>query len=109
MASETLTRRIRRSWVTPKLVSKGCSNRIRISRNSIREIDTGGSSDKDVIAGLSMTLERRHVEILFEVREKFFPDSETCRLGYPGVCRNGDPSLFRTDRRPRTIQPPFGD
>src|SRR5688572_17730105 len=100
---------IRRSRVTPKLVSNGCRSRIRISRSSIREINTGCTSDEDVVTGLSMPFEASNVEVVFDVCLKFFANAWSLRPRKRRIGRDGYPALIALDHGARSIQPPLGN
>src|SRR5262245_46414881 len=66
---------IRRSCVTPKLVSKGWSSCMRSSRISIRFMNTRRSWNKDVFAPLIASLEVGDVIIIRDVLQKLFTNA----------------------------------
>src|SRR5262245_2974082 len=66
---------IRRSCVTPKLVSKGWSSCMRSSRISIRFMNTRRSRDKDVFAPFVATLEVGDVVIIRNVLQELFSNA----------------------------------
>src|SRR5262245_54926813 len=101
--------RIRRSCVTPKLVSNGRRRRIRISRNSMREINIGGASDEDVFAPVSLSFKRDHEEIIGEVTHEFLTNSQPGLLCANDVCGNADSTLLAFHRRAWPVEPPLGN
>src|SRR6185436_568437 len=66
---------IRRSCVTPKLVSKGWSSCMRSSRISIRFMNTQRSRDKDVLAPCVAALEVGDEIIVRHVLQKLFTNA----------------------------------
>src|SRR6266704_2646054 len=86
--SVTFTSTMRRSWVTPKLVSNGFRSCIRSSRISICLINTRRSSHEQILAPLVFPLKAGGEIVLLEVFQKLLANPPLDLL-----CR-GDALLF---------------
>src|SRR5262245_50696660 len=108
---------IRRSCVTPKLVSKGWSSCIRSSRISIRFMNTRRPRNKDVFACFAAALEVGNEVIVCDVLQKLFSNAlldiarqfQTLVLQRLNVCGYDHTTNLDIDGRARAIDPPFGN
>src|SRR5438034_11414214 len=108
---------MRRSWVTPKLVSNGFRSCIRSSRISICLINTRRSSHEQILAPLVFPLKAGDEIVLLEVFQKLLANPPLCLLRrgeawlFEGlnISRYAPGPIVASDPNRRLINPPPGN
>src|SRR2546427_12397272 len=65
-----------RSWVASKLVSNGCSSRMRSSRISICLINTGCSRDEQILAPFVLSLKGGNKIVVLQILQELLTDAQ---------------------------------
>src|SRR6267143_4316899 len=108
---------MRRSWVTPKLVSNGCRSRMCSSRISICLMNTGRSRDKQIFAPFVFPLKSRDEIVFLKVFQQLLANAQlhilrglqALLLDGLNIRRNENAAHVTLDLWPGPVNPPLGN